>query len=114
MCTAYPLAGVVNASHAMIDVEVRGMFHGRVYGRIYFFQFDGGKVEQGADPFGGIGILGVHPLAVYQFGRALEEPVEDMVGKEHVERVVPVGQGMLVPEQLFIGLTFGVFRHRFV
>ena len=92
MGTPDPFVIVVLGSMAMIDIKFGGIFDSRVYRTVHLFQFDGGEVEQRADPVRRVGVCGVDADGVYQFGRTAEQAVDDVVGEEHVQRVVLVGQ----------------------
>ena len=96
---------VVHASFAMIDVELALVLHGRIDCTVHFFQFDGGKIQHRSHPFRRVGIGRVDLPTVDELGRTGEQAVEDMVGQEHVQRVIPAFQGRFVPIQFFISLA---------
>ena len=83
---------VVLGSMAMVDIKLGGVFDCRIYRTVHLFQFDGREVEQRADPVRRVGVCGMDADGVYQFGGAAEQTVDDMVRKEHVQRVIRVGQ----------------------
>ena len=91
----------------MVDIEVPFIFHRRVDCAIHFFQFDGREVEHRSHPFRRVGIGRVDLPTVDELGRTGEQAVEDVVGQEHVQRVMPAFQGGFVPIQLLISLAGG-------
>ena len=105
MCPSDTFIVVVGTRFAVVDIEIPFIFHCGVNRTVHLFQFDGREVEHRAHPFCRVCIGCIDLPAVDELGRAGEQAVKDMVGEEHVQRVMPVLQGIFVPIQFFVCFT---------
>ena len=102
MCTSDTFVVIIYTSFAVVYVEISFILHGWINCTIHLFQFDCREIEHCAYPFRGIGISRVDLPAIDKFGRTGEQTIQDMIGKKHVQRVMPTFQGGFVPIQLLI------------
>ena len=98
----------------MVDIVTSRMLYLLVHSSIHSLQLYRGIIQQRRNPLRRIDIGRIGTPAVNQLSRTCKQTVQNMIGQEHIQRVVTAGQGFFIPILLFVRPSFRIVRIHFI